>query len=213
MKENTKGAAWSLLASLVLLLLSIVSFSACGGEAPPEGAAVRQRDSLPIMTAEGVSKIITDSGFARYKIITEEWRYFDKTRPQRQEFRKGVFVQRFDNNAHVDLYITADTAYCYDQKLWELRGRVVVRNEAEGMLYRSQQLYWDMEQHEFYSHVPMLLITPDRELHGNRFRTNEQFTRYEVINTNGRLPMPKNATASPTTTTDTTTQTNRTPTH
>ena len=94
----------------------------------------------------GISKLISDSGVVRYKIMTEEWRVFDRTHPPRNEFLKGVFLQRYDAKFNVDLYITADTAYWYDQKLWELRGRVRVRNLQDGTdLHKSATLLGQRE--------------------------------------------------------------------
>ena len=65
-----------------------------------------------------------------------------------------------------------------------------VRNLADRVTYTSEQLYWDNEKHEFYSHVPMHIVTPDRDLRGDRFRSDEQLTRYEVKRTRGYIPMP-----------------------
>ena len=176
---------------LLLAFLALgLAFSACDNGAPPNGSAVRNRDSLPVMVTYGVSKLISDSGVVRYKILSEEWLVFDRTHPPRQEFRKGVLLQRYDDRLNVDLYITADTAYWYNQSLWELRGRVRVRNLADRVTYTSEQLYWDNEKHEFYSHVPMHIVTPDRDLRGDRFRSDEQLTRYEVKRTRGYIPMP-----------------------
>ena len=163
----------------------------CGNDAPPMGAAVQNRDSLPMMVTHGVSKLISDSGVVKYKVVAEEWQYYDKTTPTRQVFPKGVFLERYDKTFKVDMYLTADTAYCYDENLWELRGRVFVNNEASQTTYRSEQLYWDMNAHEFYSNVWMRIVTPERDIEGNRFKSNENMTRYEVIRDKGSLPMPK----------------------
>lgn len=184
-----------------LLLTALPMAWACSNEAPPEGTAVRQRDSVPVMVSFGVSKLISDSGYVRYKIVTEEWKVYDRTHPPRQEFTKGLFLERYDNQRNIDLYLTADTAYWYNQNLWKLRGRVRVCNLQNGTLYRSEELYWDMNLHEFYSHVPMRITTPDRDIQGDRFRSDEQLTRYEVTRSRGFLPMPKNDTPNSTSTT------------
>lgn len=183
---------------LYFLLLTALNLPlACSNEAPPEGTAVGLRDSVPVMVSYGVSKLISDSGYVRYKIITEEWKVYDRTRPPRQEFTKGVFLERYDNQHNIDLYLTADTAYWYNQSLWKLRGRVRVCNLENGTLYRSQELFWDMDKHEFYSYVPMRITTPDRDIQGDRFRSDEQLTRYEVMRSRGFIPMPKGMSESP----------------
>lgn len=182
-------------AALPLLLLAVAALplAGCGNDAPPTGSAIANRDSIPVMTTRGVTKLVSDSGVVRYKIISEEWRVYDRTRPPRQEFPKGLVLQRFDNNFGVDLYITADTAWCYDQKLWELRGRVLVKDFARGTTISTEELYWDMGRHELYSNVYTHVVTPERELKGNWFRANEAFTKYHVKQTSGYMPMPNTA--------------------
>ena len=83
--------------------------ASCGNEAPPMGGAVNNRDSLPVMVTHGVSKLISDSGFIRYKMIAEEWRVYDKTNPPRWEFPQGIFIERYDDKFKVNLYLTATT--------------------------------------------------------------------------------------------------------
>lgn len=174
----------------------VSAFVGCGQDAPPEGAAVKNREQIPVMVSRGVSKMISDSGITRYKIITEEWAVFDQTTPPRQDFKKGILILRFDDKMAIDMHITADTAYWYDQKLWELRGRVRLINEAKQITFRSEQLYWDMQAHEFYSNVWMKVVTPDREIEGSRFRASEDMNRYEIYDDKGHMPMPKNGSGS-----------------
>lgn len=171
---------------------TMLAFVGCGQEAPPEASAIKNREQMPIMISRGISKLISDSGVTRYKVITEEWAVYDKTTPPRQDFLKGLLILRFDDKMNIDMQITADTAYWYDQNLWELHGRVFVNNEASQTTYRSEQLYWDMQKHEFYSDVWMHIVTPEREVQGTRFRSNEQMTYYEVDRDKGSMPMPKN---------------------
>ena len=86
---------------------------------------------------------------------------------------------------HVQLYIQCDTAYYYDQKrLWELRGRVRVKTK-DGVRFYSEELFRDENQRELYSNKFSRLITPDRQLQGNYFRSDERMTRYYVSNSKG----------------------------
>lgn len=175
----------------LLLCGALTTVWGCSSDAPPTAAAIHQRDSLPVMATLGVSKLISDSGVIRYKVIAERWDIYDQTKPPRQEFPHGIFLEQFDDKFHVSLYMTADTAYCYDQTLWKLRGRVFARN-AKGATFSSEELYWDMDKHILYSHCYTHVVEPGRELEGNSFRANEQMTEYEVIWSKGYMPMPKN---------------------
>ena len=105
--------------------------------------------------------------------------------PSRWTFEKGVFLEQFDEKFHVQSYIQCDTAYYFDQmKLWELRGRVRILTK-DGIRFSSEQLFWDENKHELYSYVFSRLITPDRQLQGSYFRSDEKMTRYFVSNSKG----------------------------
>lgn len=186
----------SLSTAAVLTLSTALPYS-CGSDAPPMSGSIKQRDSTAVMVTYGVSKLISDSGMVRYKILAEEWKVFDRTKPPRQEFERGIFLERFDNQFKPNLHITADTAYCYDQNLWELRGRVFIRNDANGTTFSTQLLYWDMGKHQLYSNKYMHIVTPDRELEGNWFRSNEAMTQYEIRQARGYMPMPQESSPEP----------------
>ena len=53
------------------------------------------------------------------------------------------------------------------------------------MEYASQQLYWDEAEHQLYSHVFSHIKTPDRELQGSYFRSDETMTEYEIGDAKG----------------------------
>ena len=64
--------------AVVMLLL----FSACSGRHKDMGAAITERDSLPVMDTKGVMTLISDSGVTRYRIDTEEcWSLTGRIRP------------------------------------------------------------------------------------------------------------------------------------
>jgi hypothetical protein len=101
---------------------------------------------------------------------------------------KGLLMERLNDKFHTDLFVQSDTAYLHRQQLWELRGRVVVRN-VNGDVFRTEELFWDLNAHEMWSHQYMHITTPERELEGTEFRSNEQMTRYSVLNSTGVFPV------------------------
>ena len=179
-----------------LLFLLLILPMACTSDAPPMGPQISCRDSLPVMATRGVSKLISDSGFVRYKIISEEWLVYDKTTPQRHVFPKGVYLERYDNNASVNLHITADTAYCFDQYLWKLRGRVMMNDREKQTTYTSEELYWDMRKHIFYSNAPMTLQEPDRLIRGTKFESDDQMKHYKISGSSGYMPVKSSSSSS-----------------
>jgi hypothetical protein len=138
-----------------------------------------------MMVSYGVNTLISDSGVIKYRIVTERWDVNTIKNPTRWTFEKGIFMEQFDENFHIEGYITADSAWYYDQKkLWELRGRVSIRN-VNGLIFTSEELWWDGIKHEFYSHKFSRVVTPERMLEGTYFRSDEQMTHYEVTNSEG----------------------------
>lgn len=149
--------------------------------APP----IYDRDSVSMMTSYGVNTLISDSGVIKYRIVTERWDVNTVKNPSRWTFEKGVFFEQFDEKFHVQAYIQADTAWYYDQKkLWHLRGRVRIRN-INGLIYESEELYWDGLKHELYSNVFSKVVTPERSLEGTYFLSDEQMRHYTVTNSKG----------------------------
>lgn len=171
----------------------------CTNDAPPMGNTVVGRDSLPVMVTRGVSKIITDSGVTRYKIITEEWRIYDKTTPPRWEFQKGLFLERYDDRFKVNLRFSADSAWLYDQKYWKFRGHVLLDDKTSDSKLRTQELYWNMRTGELSSNVYTFLKEPHQEIEGNWFRAvlqNGYPTKYHIKQSRGFMPMGDIASSS-----------------
>ena len=147
--------------------------------------AVNDRDSASMMTTYGVNTLISDSGVIKYRIVTERWDVNTVKNPSRWTFEKGVFFEQFDEKFHVQAYIQSDTAWYYDQKnLWHLRGRVRIRN-INGLIYESEELFWDGLSHELYSNVFSKVTTPERTLEGTYFRSDERMRHYIVNNSKG----------------------------
>lgn len=172
-----------------ILFFLLCCLIACGGEVEHTAEAITDADSLPFMHSVGINTLISDSGVMRYRLVAEEWDIYNpQNMPSTWKFRKGLLMERFDENFHIDLYVQADTAYLHDQRIWELRGRVVIRN-VKNDIFLTEELFWDLTSHEMWNHQHMHIITPERELEGTEFRSNEQMTKYSVSNSAGAFPV------------------------
>lgn len=167
------------------IMSALILLSACDEVKEHTAPAVDDKDSASMMTTYGVNTLISDSGVIKYRIITERWDVNTVRQPSYWEFIKGIFFEQFDEKFHIQAYVQADTAWYFDQlRLWKLRGRVSIRN-ANGLVYRSEELYWDGMSHELYSNVFSRVVTPERTLEGTYFRSNENMSRYTVSNSKG----------------------------
>lgn len=168
-----------------MLFLIIASLFACNDAKEHTAPAIRECDSVPMMTSYGVNTMISDSGIMRYRIIAERWEVNENVTPPRWIFRRGLFLEQFDEKYHVETFIQADTAHYYTvQKLWHLWGNVRIKT-TDGLQFSSEELYWDQDRHELYSNKFSHLITPERELQGTYFSSDERMMHYKVTNTKG----------------------------
>ena len=187
MPYDVRPFSHSPLIQIILVMSLFCGMLSCAGETEMPAEAVN--DSLPQMHARGINTLISDSGVMRYRLVAEEWDIFGRNNePATWKFLKGLLMERFDENFHVDMYVQADTAYLHRQRTWELRGRVVVRN-TKGDVFLTEELFWDITDHEMWNHQYMHIITPERELEGTEFRSNEQMTKYSVSNSAGSFPV------------------------
>lgn len=163
----------------------LVLFSSCGGRKKDLGAAITERDSLPVMDTRGVSTLISDSGVTRYRINTEEWKVYDRKQPSYWAFEKKIYLEKFDTLFQVEASIEADTAYFFEKKkLWKLIGHVHVQN-LKGEKFDTELLYWDQNQKKVYSDKRVRIEQPDQIIYARGFESNEQMTKYRFFQTDG----------------------------
>lgn len=170
------------LAAVMLLL-----FSSCSGKKKELGAAITERDSLPVMDTRGVESLVSDSGVISYRLSAEEWLVYDKKTPSYWSFEKGVYVEKFDSLFRVEASIKADTAYYYDkQKLWKLIHNVHIQNQ-KGENFDTELLYWDQNKKRVYSDKAVRVEQVDRIIYAEGFESNEQMTKYTFFKVNNTI--------------------------
>ena len=169
----------------LVVALAVSCQRSTGADAP----VVSNREALPVLQSTGVSTLISDSGIIRYKIIAEAWDVYDQTDTTYWYFPKGLFLERFNELSRVDAYVTADTAYYYDAlRLWELRGRVQVKN-LKGETFSTELLFWDQNRHRIYSPAYMEIFGIEQQLCGYDFTSDEQMTDYLIHASRGAFPL------------------------
>ena len=176
-------------AAVIMAAATLLLFPSCSNSDEKVGPDIGLRDSLPTLKSIGVSTLISDSGIIRYKIISEDWYIYDKKEPQYWSFEKGLFIERFNPSFQVDAFISCDTAYFYNQQeLWELRGRVLVKN-LKNETFKTSLLFWDQRAHRIYSSAYMEIDGETPKLSGYNFSSNEQMTDYIIHSSKGQFPL------------------------
>lgn len=182
---KAKNKLYTFVPSWCFGIMMVLSFFACNNPKEHTAPAIHARDSVAMMTSYGVNTLISDSGVMRYRIVTERWEVNENVDPKRWIFRRGLFLEQFDEKFHVEAYIQSDTAFFLtEQNIWHLIGNVRIRTK-DGVRYNSEELYWDQNKHELYSYRFSRLVTPEREMQGAYFRSDEQLHRYFISNSKG----------------------------
>lgn len=181
------------MAAVVMTAAVLFLSSSCRNEEDANAPIIQRNDSLPFLRTEGVSTLISDSGVIRYKMVAEEWLIYNKERDLSYHsywaFLKGIFLEKFNEEYHIDAFITADTAYYHTQEhLWELRGRVEVKN-LKGETFRTSLLYWNQYEHRIYSERYMEIDGLEQQLSGYNFSSNESMTDYIIRSSQGAFPL------------------------
>lgn len=175
------------IAALAIVMLFL--FPSCSKKKQIITDAVTNRDSVPIMTTRDVSTYISDSGVVRYKIVTDEWKVFDRLDPSMWTFEEGIYLEKFNNDMEIEATIEADTAYYYDKKeLWELRGNVHIENEQDEQ-FDTQLLFWNQQTKKVYSDQYIRIRQQKRVITGVGFTSNQEFTNYTIKQTQGVFPI------------------------
>lgn len=146
-------------------------------------------EKTPSMITDSAYQLLSDSGVTRYKVSYDLWMVFDKAKEPYQFFPEGLFLERFTPDFSTEATVKADTAWYYDnKKLWKLRSNVHVEN-MQGEDFRSQELYWDMENGRVYSDAYIEIKRQESEIKGYGFESNEQMTDYKIFRPHdGKLP-------------------------
>lgn len=165
----------------------------CSRKERAQGPDIGANDSLPFLRTLGVSTLISDSGIIRYKIIAEDWVVYNRERDYNYHsywaFEKGLFLEKFNEDYHIDAFITADTAYYHTREhLWELHGRVEVKN-LKGETFRTSLLFWNQVEHRIYSDRYMEIDGQEQQLSGYNFSSNETMTDYIIHSSSGAFPL------------------------
>jgi len=164
-----------------------MAFVGCEKEKKQIAPAIKQRDSIPVLATTDMVSLISDSGLTKYRITAKDWKIFDRTRVPKWTFESGLLLEQFDKTYKVVSTIQSDTAFYYsDARIWELRGKVKIRN-AKGDKFFTEQLFWDEVNKKIYSKKAIRIEQNDKIILGKGFESNQEMTVYQIYSTAGQV--------------------------
>lgn len=182
MKESHKKKS----VLIIAILIAMTSFFiACGKKSNGQLTYSYDPEIMPSMRTDSIDMYVSsDSGYVKYRVVTQTWEIFDDAREPYWFFPEHIRAYQFDSTFNVVSTIDADSAYNYKKKkLWKLMGDVIIKN-TEGTTYKSQEFYWDENTSRVYSN---LAVTIDKDGEGTLygkggFWANQDMSYYEFYN-------------------------------
>ncbi len=174
----------------IVMMAMLCCFSACtkGGEKPIIDA-VSDRSAMPILVADSVSTLVSDSGITRYRIKAVRWEMYDKAKPAHWKFPKGIYLEKFNEALEVEASLEADSAYYNEEaQVWRLDGNVHALN-LEGERFETPQLFWEQKKERIYSDSVITIHRETSTITGIGFESNQEMTKYTIQKPTGYFPI------------------------
>ncbi|MGM9837723.1 MAG: LPS export ABC transporter periplasmic protein LptC [Paludibacteraceae bacterium] len=173
-----------------LLVLAVCCFTACRrGEGYIPSVEVVGREAMPVLDANKVSTLISDSGVTRYRINAEQWQIYDKAQPSYWDFPRGIYIEKFDEELNVNASLRSDHAqYDEDAQIWRLEGNVYAVNQ-EGEIFETPLLFWNQRTERVYSDSAIKITRATSIINGVGFESNQEMSQYTIKNPTGFFPI------------------------
>ena len=164
--------------------------------------AIEDRSLMPVLDAQQVTTLISDSGVTRFRITAPEWQVYDKATPSYWEFLRGIYLEQFDKNLRTAATLRADYAY-YDEQseIWHLTGNVFATN-VNGEQFETPELFWSQKDERIYSDSAISITRPPAVtansgenkpkatvIKGVGFESNQEMTKYTIRRPTGIFPI------------------------
>ena len=165
--------------------------------------AIDNRAAMPVLDAQEVTTLISDSGVTRFRITASQWQVYDRAKPSYWEFPDGIFLEQFDNMLNVSATLRADYAYYDDQEeVWHLTGNVYATNVNKEQ-FLTPELFWEQKSERIYSDSCITIIQPPSPaavqadgdsakgtvIKGVGFESNQEMTKYTIRRPTGIFPV------------------------
>lgn len=190
--------------SIAIIAVAMLFFPSCHRrEVKLHMDAIDDRASMPVLDAQCVTTLISDSGITRYRITASEWQVYDKADPSYWEFPNGIYLEQFDNQLRTSSTLRADYAY-YDEpaEIWHLTGNVYATN-VNGEQFETPELFWSQKGERVYSDSAITITQPPTEaakqaqgdkakgtiIKGVGFEANQDMTKYTIRKPSGVFPI------------------------
>lgn len=190
--------------SIAIVMVAMLIFPSCRRkEVKFRMEAINDRAAMPVLDAQEITTLISDSGVTRFRITSRQWLVFDKAKPSYWEFPDGIYLEQFDKSLRTSATLRADYAYYDDQaEIWHLTGNVYATN-INGEQFETPELYWSQKEERVYSDSAITITQPPTPaaiqakgddargtvIKGIGFESNQEMTKYTIRRPTGIFPI------------------------
>jgi LPS export ABC transporter protein LptC len=172
--------------SIFINSLLLISLSACQSDLKNAKEIALKEEDLQVETTIGAEIIYSDSTKVKAKLKAPLLIYY-KTGTPYYEMPKGIDVVFYDDQLKPSSTVVSDYAIRREsEKVVELRNNVVATN-AEGRIFKSDELFWDENTKKFTSNKLVTIITDRATISGTSFWALEDFSYYEIKGGSGPI--------------------------
>lgn len=152
-------------------------------------ANIQAKGDIPTMSTTNVVTMISDSGYTKYRIDTQQWDIYDETKNPMWIFPKGLHLDNFDKDMNLTATLVCDSATYYSAKrLWRLDGNVVMVNTLRDS-FLTEQLFWDQQKAEVYSDSFIHIVRSNHIIEGYGFVSDQSMNSYNVNRPTAIIPI------------------------
>jgi LPS export ABC transporter protein LptC len=176
------------LSSLYLpaLIICMLLVSACENPLNDIQKITSKEENKPISRSTGVDVIYSDSAKVKAHMTAPLMIEFADTPKPYKEMPKGIKIIFYDADLKETGNIISDYAVQREKEnLIEFRKNVVATN-AQGQIFKSDELIYDMNTKKMYSKKPVEIVSPNGDIvDGVGFDSNESFYPWHIVQTTG----------------------------
>ncbi|AMR30478.1 hypothetical protein A0256_03100 [Mucilaginibacter sp. PAMC 26640] len=150
---HTVGRQFSFV-PVAVAILAMAFLTACENDINKIKAIAAADATKPVQRTTGLDVIFSDSGFVKFQMQSPLMLEYAIKNPYKV-LPKGVKIVFLDKDVKPAGQIVADSAIMLkDDKFIEFHRNVVAQN-AEGTVYKSEELIWDQIKKIYYSNKPV----------------------------------------------------------
>lgn len=168
-----------------LFLGVLILISSCENDIKKVQKFAVKQDSA-IVSAKDIEVKYTVNG--RLKVIMKAPilnRYLEYQGKSYSEFPKGINLIFFDEFGKISSKMRANYSIYYEDKgVWEAQYDVVAVNEKNERL-NTEYLIWYQETEKISTDRFVTMTTQDGIIHGKGFESNQDFTKWEILEGSG----------------------------